>query len=225
MSYTQVIHQMYQVHILIGVFQLSTLAIVFIENNLPQHTYIRVPLQNNIIACLCISILLTRSIFNQESLHLILKIIAKLEQIRNKMNLKQKNIIKLTRQISTRYHGKYHPFFNCKRKMICILLYVLRILITPPPSNHLPRKEVRVSVPYVMVFVTELWIVYTVVVNKKFTKDKDGNIISLLKVLPKTIQFVKVRFQNCIYCKQFVQAIQSMYIWTFDRITHFMVSL
>jgi hypothetical protein len=86
--------------------------------------------------------------------------------------------------------------------MICILLYVLRILITPPPppppppppSNHLPRKEVRVSVPYVMVFVTELWIVYTVVVNKKFTKDKDGNIISLLKVLPKTIQFVKVRF-------------------------------
>jgi hypothetical protein len=61
---------------------------VFIENNIPQHTYIRVPLQNNIIACLCISILLNRSIFNQESLHLILKIIAKLEQIRNKMNLK-----------------------------------------------------------------------------------------------------------------------------------------
>lgn len=55
-----------------------------------------------------------------------------------------------------------------------------------------------------MMFVTELWVVscfcimtitvYTVVVNKKFTKDEDGNIIHLLKVLPKTFQFVKVRF-------------------------------
>jgi len=110
--------------------------IVFIENNLPHHTYIRVPLQNNIIACLCISILLDHSIFNQESLHLILKIIAKLEQIRNKKNLKMKNINKLTMQISTRYHDKYHPFFNCKRKMICILLYVLRILIAHPLITH-----------------------------------------------------------------------------------------
>ena len=55
-----------------------------------------------------------------------------------------------------------------------------------------------------MVLVTELGIVtcfcvikkivYTVVVNNKFRKDEDRNIIPLLKVLPKTIQFVKVRF-------------------------------